>query len=220
MKFLLNAILATNILFSVYTSIQIPISNIKTKPPSLISNIPPLAFSKNLTEQVDNCFELSEVNLHTTFENRTWSIFQNNVFDFTDFIYQHPGGKTLILQSAGTFVEPFWEKPEFIFHTTSSWTTVKGILQTLYIGPLCKNTVMKPIQPKPTPPVTTQPKPPYTGPVISQPSPPTSPPPTTNTSIPAPVPSATSNQIRPAISTTAIVLVSILPLLTVITFFV
>ena len=53
-------------------------------------------------------YSLDEVEKHTTKENGIWMVYQNKVYDVTDFIESHPGGEQKIMMAAGGSVEPFW----------------------------------------------------------------------------------------------------------------
>ncbi len=48
-------------------------------------------------------YTLQEVSQHNT-EDSCWVVANNNVYDTTDFIRRHPGGKFAILSKAGTDV--------------------------------------------------------------------------------------------------------------------
>ncbi|KAH0629280.1 hypothetical protein JD844_011225 [Phrynosoma platyrhinos] len=53
-------------------------------------------------------FTRQEVACHHSEANRVWVTYGSDVFDITDFIEQHPGGKSKILLAAGGALEPFW----------------------------------------------------------------------------------------------------------------
>jgi len=45
-------------------------------------------------------FTLEEVSLHDTIED-AWIIINNHVYDITEFLNEHPGGKNILLKIAG-----------------------------------------------------------------------------------------------------------------------
>ncbi|XP_067320039.1 sulfite oxidase, mitochondrial [Anolis sagrei] len=53
-------------------------------------------------------FTRQEVSRHNNEASRVWVTYGSDVFDITDFIEQHPGGKSKILLAAGGALEPFW----------------------------------------------------------------------------------------------------------------
>jgi sulfite oxidase len=50
----------------------------------------------------------TEVNKHKTNEDRIWVYYKDGVYDITEFVNNHPGGKDKIMMSAGSSIEPFW----------------------------------------------------------------------------------------------------------------
>ena len=55
-------------------------------------------------------YTYEEINKHNTLEKGIWTTYKNNVYDITNYIDIHPGGKDKILLAAGTSVEPYWQK--------------------------------------------------------------------------------------------------------------
>ncbi|XP_053147238.1 sulfite oxidase, mitochondrial isoform X2 [Hemicordylus capensis] len=53
-------------------------------------------------------FTRQEVSRHHSEANRVWVTYGSDVFDVTDFLELHPGGKSKILLAAGGALEPFW----------------------------------------------------------------------------------------------------------------
>jgi len=53
-------------------------------------------------------YTLEEVSTHKN-ESSCWVVANNNVYDVTDFIRRHPGGKFAILSKAGTDVTKHFE---------------------------------------------------------------------------------------------------------------
>ena len=46
-------------------------------------------------------YTLLEVETHNT-QDDAWLVIDNNVYDITNFLINHPGGKAILLQLAGT----------------------------------------------------------------------------------------------------------------------
>jgi sulfite oxidase len=53
-------------------------------------------------------YRSKEVAQHRTAANGIWVTYKGNVYDVTDFIEEHPGGKGKIMLAAGTDLSPFW----------------------------------------------------------------------------------------------------------------
>lgn len=62
-----------------------------------------------------------------------WVIYQNNVYDITDFVDNHPGGTSKIMLAAGSNLEPYWDM--YAIHKNDE---VLEILQEYLIGTLKK----------------------------------------------------------------------------------
>ena len=74
-------------------------------------------------------FTLAEVAEHTTAENGIWVTYGNGVYDVSNFIDLHPGGKNKIMLAAGKSIDPFWEI--FAAHNTED---VYAVLEEWRIG--------------------------------------------------------------------------------------
>ncbi|KAI1098390.1 Oxidoreductase, molybdopterin-binding domain-containing protein [Jackrogersella minutella] len=53
-------------------------------------------------------YRLAEIKEHGPKSERPWVIYEDNVYDITDWIPGHPGGE-VILRAAGGSIEPYWE---------------------------------------------------------------------------------------------------------------
>jgi cytochrome b involved in lipid metabolism len=65
---------------------------------------------------MENQFTIEEVSLHNT-EDDIWIIIDDNVYDITDFISKHPGGKVILLSFGGQDVSDYFKelhKPEIL----------------------------------------------------------------------------------------------------------
>ena len=54
-------------------------------------------------------YTLDEVSQHNS-ENDAWIVINNFVYDITDFINEHPGGKDILLQFIGTDASEFFNE--------------------------------------------------------------------------------------------------------------
>ena len=54
------------------------------------------------------------------------------MYDITEFVASHPGGKDKIMQAAGGALEPFWDL--YTVHTTTAWESISALLETYKIG--------------------------------------------------------------------------------------
>ncbi|KAL3117145.1 hypothetical protein niasHT_007548 [Heterodera trifolii] len=75
-------------------------------------------------------FSMEEVRRHGKDAERIWVIFQQGVYDVTEFIANHPGGDRILL-AAGASIEPFWAV--YPQHKTDE---VMEILEEMRIGSL------------------------------------------------------------------------------------
>jgi len=53
-------------------------------------------------------YSREEVSQHKTPATGIWVIYKDGVYDITEFVEEHPGGKARIMLAAGGSIEPFW----------------------------------------------------------------------------------------------------------------
>ncbi|KAI1074838.1 Oxidoreductase, molybdopterin-binding domain-containing protein [Whalleya microplaca] len=73
-------------------------------------------------------FRLSEVKEHGSKSERPWVIYEDKVYDITDWVPAHPGGE-VILRAAGGSIEPYWDI--FAIHKSPY---VREILEQYVVG--------------------------------------------------------------------------------------
>ena len=56
----------------------------------------------------EKTYSYKEIALHNNESTKIWTTYKNNVYDITDFVNMHPGGKDKIMLSAGQSLEPYW----------------------------------------------------------------------------------------------------------------
>ena len=76
-------------------------------------------------------YTYSEIEKHKKKEDGIWVTYKDSVYNITDFIDSHPGGKDKILLAAGKGVEPYWNT--YKQHTNSK-TLMEDILPNMKIG--------------------------------------------------------------------------------------
>ena len=54
-------------------------------------------------------FQLTEVAKHNTEEEGVWVTYKGGVYDITEFLFSHPGGKERLLMAGGQDLTPFWK---------------------------------------------------------------------------------------------------------------
>ena len=69
---------------------------------------------------------------HDSIEKRVWCSYKENVYDVTDFLDNHPGGRDLLLLAAGKDIEPFWR----LYQAHVNSDVAMEMLKTLKIGEL------------------------------------------------------------------------------------
>ncbi len=79
-------------------------------------------------------FQKAEVERRKSNSNEIWVTYKQGVYDITDFVAKHPGGKS-ILMAAGKSLEPFWN----LYAVHKDNTEVYAILEEYRIGNLVEN---------------------------------------------------------------------------------
>ncbi|XP_062976041.1 sulfite oxidase, mitochondrial isoform X2 [Elgaria multicarinata webbii] len=85
-------------------------------------------------------FTRQEVARHHNEANRVWVTYGSDVFDVTDFLELHPGGRSKILLAAGGALEPFWA-----LYAMHSQEHVQEILRGYKVGELSPEEPPQPI---------------------------------------------------------------------------
>ncbi|XP_044851409.1 sulfite oxidase, mitochondrial isoform X3 [Mauremys mutica] len=86
-------------------------------------------------------FTRQEVGRHRSLAERVWVTYGGEVFDITDFVELHPGGKSKILLAAGGALEPFWA-----LYAVHSQEHVLEILRAYKVGELSPEEQSQPSQ--------------------------------------------------------------------------
>eukprot|EP00921_Rhytidocystis_pertsovi_P014674 GHVQ01023652.1.p1 GENE.GHVQ01023652.1~~GHVQ01023652.1.p1 ORF type:complete len:663 (+),score=65.64 GHVQ01023652.1:365-2353(+) len=74
-------------------------------------------------------YSLNDVASHAIGETGIWVYYKNGVYDITEFINKHPGGKERIILAAGGSLEPFWA-----MYTVHKHPQIYEMLEDLRIG--------------------------------------------------------------------------------------
>ena len=74
-------------------------------------------------------YKLEEIARHKSAETGVWVTYKDSVYDITEFMDVHPGGREKIIRAAGASVELFWE-----VYTSHNTEEVKEMLEALQIG--------------------------------------------------------------------------------------
>ncbi|KAK0544627.1 hypothetical protein OC846_005837 [Tilletia horrida] len=73
-------------------------------------------------------FKVDEVKQHKS-EDSVWVVVDNNVYDITEFLEEHPGGKKILISNAG-------KDASEAFHTYHSEKILKSVAEEYKIGEL------------------------------------------------------------------------------------
>lgn len=82
----------------------------------------------------DREFSVEELSRHRNAKDGIWVSYKGNVYDVTEFVEMHPGGKDKIMLAAGGPLEPFWA-----MYKQHEKDFVQSIIKEYYIGRLNSN---------------------------------------------------------------------------------
>ncbi len=86
-------------------------------------------------ECFENLYTIDDVKKHNK-ENDLWTYYKGDVYDITEFVKKHPGGK-IILKAGGMDLEKVWDKFNVKWHKNSS--RVGSFLNKYKIGKIKEN---------------------------------------------------------------------------------
>jgi monoamine oxidase/cytochrome b involved in lipid metabolism len=81
----------------------------------------------------------AEVEAHSSMKSGVWVTYEDGVYDVTDFLSSHPGGKAKLMLAAGKDLKQFWRQPAFRLHFHSPLVT--ELLSELRIGTLHRDDI-------------------------------------------------------------------------------
>jgi sulfite oxidase len=82
-------------------------------------------------DKYDKKYKYSDIEKHNNEKSGIWVTYKNEVYDITEFVTNHPGGKDKIMLAAGKAIDPYWNK--YKQHTNDT-NIVKTILSPMKIG--------------------------------------------------------------------------------------
>lgn len=74
-------------------------------------------------------YSYHEISKHNSEKMGIWTTYKNKVYDITQFVESHPGGKDKIMLAAGSSLEPYWN-----YYKQHQKPEVLDILETMKIG--------------------------------------------------------------------------------------
>ncbi|KAI0390829.1 Oxidoreductase, molybdopterin-binding domain-containing protein [Xylariaceae sp. FL0594] len=118
---------STGLLTLLFTTFQ-PTSD--ASPTNSSPVLPPTPAEETSDHESDGIprYKLSEIKEHGPKSERPWVIYEDKVYDITDWVAAHPGGE-VILRAAGSSIEPYWDI--FAIHKSKY---VREILEQYCIG--------------------------------------------------------------------------------------
>ncbi|KAI1314033.1 Oxidoreductase, molybdopterin-binding domain-containing protein [Xylaria venustula] len=116
-------------LLTLLSAIFQPISSESIEPPTDIPSSPssPAPIGDDDDEGLPR-YRLTEIKEHGPKSERPWVVYEDKVYDITDWVAAHPGGE-VILRAAGGCVEPYWDI--FAIHKSQY---VREILEQYVVG--------------------------------------------------------------------------------------
>ena len=83
-------------------------------------------------------YTYQEISTHNSIKNGIWTTYKDKVYDITDFIDSHPGGKDKIMLAAGSSLETYWN-----YYKQHQKQEVYDILEYMKIGEIKDYNPMK-----------------------------------------------------------------------------
>jgi monoamine oxidase len=105
---------------------------------SLLIGCTSLCDSKNSEDKI---YRRSEIQKHVTADTGIWVTRDEGVYDVTEFVANHPGGRERLMLAAGKDLSEFWMQPQFRLHYQSPLAF--ELLDEMRIGTLHPDDVVK-----------------------------------------------------------------------------
>lgn len=80
-----------------------------------------------------------EVEFHNCIDRDIWVTYKNGVYDITDFIYNHPGGKDILIGVAGQDIGDAWN----LFQNHKQSSLALKLLESMKVGELAAHEVIE-----------------------------------------------------------------------------
>ena len=93
----------------------------------------PYIYINKKSEDNEKNYSYEEVSKHNNSKVGIWTTYKKNVYDITNFVDNHPGGKDKIMLSAGKSIEPYWN---IYKQHTNNPDIINDILHPMKIGVL------------------------------------------------------------------------------------
>jgi len=86
--------------------------------------------NEEIRSKLNNKYTIEEVGKHNTTED-CWMVFNNIVYDVTEYLNFHPGGKSILMTCAG-------KDGTSMFYKAHPWVDINSLLKNYIIGSLSK----------------------------------------------------------------------------------
>jgi len=118
---------STGLLTLLFTAFQ-PISHESTDASTVTTSAPVQETKEDQESGEIPRYRIAEIKEHGPKSERPWVIYEDKVYDITDWVAAHPGGE-VILRAAGSSIEPYWDI--FAIHKSQY---VRDLLEQYCIG--------------------------------------------------------------------------------------